>query len=75
MEPSNDRAPNRGPLPTLLPFLIAYVASRAIFAAFGFHYNVFGDHFDAGKLLIDLGVWTAVYLAAVCGLKRLPGRR
>lgn len=55
----------------LLAFTVAYVGSRAIFAATGFRYRLFGEPFDLGKLLIDFGTWAALFLAAMWVLRRL----
>lgn len=48
----------------LLAVLVAYLGSRAIFAAFDFHYDVFREPFDVGKLVIDFGVFAI--LLVVC---------
>lgn len=55
----------------LLAFTVAYLGSRAIFAATGFRYQLFGEPFDAGKLLVDFGTWAALFLAAMWVLRRL----
>lgn len=59
----------------LLAFAIAYVVSRAIFAAFGFHYNVFREPLNLGKLAIDFGVWVLVFGSTVWMLQRFEGSR
>lgn len=46
----------------LMALAVAYIASRAIFAAFDFEYAVFREPFDFGKLVIDFGVF-AILLA------------
>lgn len=59
----------------ILAFIIAFILSRALFAAVGFQYRVFRDPFNPVKLAIDLGVWIALYLAALWGLNRVFDRR
>ena len=58
-----------------LSFAIAYVASRIIFAAAGFTYNMFSDPFNLGKLIIDFGVWGVLYTLSYFVLARVLGRR
>jgi hypothetical protein len=48
-------------LKPLLAIVIAYIGSRAIFAAFEFNYAVFGEPFNFGKLIIDFGVFAIVF--------------
>jgi len=59
----------------VLSFIVAYFGSRAILSAFGFHYSLFRDPFDLGKLVIDLGVWLAVAVPAKWVFDRLFARR
>jgi hypothetical protein len=40
-----------------LACVLAYVASKAVFALAGFQYSPIGDPFHAGKLAIDFGVF------------------
>jgi len=45
--------------------VIGYLIARALLAAAGLHrYNMFRDPFDLGKLLIDVALWTALYVGA-----------
>ena len=53
-----------------LAFVIAYVASRVIFAAIGFTYNIFSEPFSVSKLILDFGVWGAVYILSYFVLSR-----
>ncbi len=46
---------------SFLTALFAYIGSRILFAIFDFNYWSIGDSFDPGKLLIDLGVYTALF--------------
>lgn len=55
----------------LLAFTIAYVVSRVVFATFDFHYALFREPFDLGKLAIDFGVWAALFLLAMWALRRM----
>jgi hypothetical protein len=41
-------------------FIIAYIGSRAIFAAFDFQYAVFSEPLNVGKLIIDFGVFAVL---------------
>jgi hypothetical protein len=59
----------------LLAVAIAYVVSRVIFAAWGFHYNVFREPLSWGKLAIDFGVWVLIYGSTVWMLQRFEGSR
>lgn len=56
-------------------FLIAYVASRLIFVAFGFRYAPLLDGFDIRRLVIDLVVFLTLLVAADWALRRLFGTR
>lgn len=40
-----------------LALVLAYAASKVVFALFGFQYRPIGDPFHAGKLAIDFGVF------------------
>ena len=59
---------------SVLSVIVAYIGSRAIFAAFDFNYAVFREPFNVGKLIIDVGVFAALF--GLCywllGLKRTP---
>ena len=46
---------------TVLAVIVAYIGSRAVFAAFDFNYAVFREPFNVGKLIIDLGVFMALF--------------
>jgi hypothetical protein len=59
----------------LLAVAIAYVVSRALFAALGFHYNVFGEPFDLSKFAVDFGVWILVFASTVWLLDRFESTR
>jgi hypothetical protein len=54
----------------LLAFCVAFVASRTFFAAVNFHYDVFSEPFNAGKLAIDFGVWAMIYMVIFRVLSR-----
>jgi len=56
---------------SVLSAIVAYIGSRAIFAASDFHYGVFSDPFNVGKLIIDLGVFLALFYGCywLLGLK------
>ena len=43
-----------------LAIVLAYVASKAVFALAGFQYRLIGDPFHAGKLAIDFGVFVVL---------------
>ena len=53
-----------------LTVVLAYAASKAVFALAGFQYSLIGDPFHAGKLAIDLGVWMVFFV----GFNWLLGR-
>ena len=57
-----------------LAILVAYIGSRAIFAAFDFNYAVFSDPFNVGKLIIDFGVFAVLFGGCywLLGLKGTP---
>ena len=57
---------------SVLSAIVAYLGSRAIFAAFGFSYDVFGEPFNVAKLIIDVGVFLALFYGCywLLGLKR-----
>ena len=59
---------------TVLAAIVAYIGSRAIFAAFDFNYAIFSEPLDVGKLIIDLGVFMALFGGCywLLGLKRTP---
>ena len=41
--------------------VLAYAASKVVFAMLGFSYSPIGDSFSAGNLVIDFGVFVALY--------------
>ena len=51
-------------------FCIAFAASRMLFAAAGFHYDLLVEPFSPAKLAIDFGVWVAIYMLALRILTR-----
>ena len=57
--------------------IVAYVGSRVLFALFGFHYNLFGEPFNAGKLVLDIGVFVGIFFGAywLMGRFRLLGTK
>jgi hypothetical protein len=58
----------------VLSVIVAYLGSRAIFAAFDFSYAVFREPFDVGKLIIDFGVFVVLFAGCywLLGLRRPP---
>ena len=40
---------------------MAFIASKLIFVAAGFHYRPLKDPFDIVKLVIDVGTWAVLY--------------
>lgn len=64
---------NRGSI-VFLSFVVAYIVSRITFAATGFDYDLFSEPFDLGKLLVDFGVWGALYALSYSVLARVLGR-
>jgi hypothetical protein len=54
----------------VLAFFAAYILTRAILRAVGFHYDLFRDPFNAGKLLIDFAVWAVFFVGALWGFRR-----
>ncbi len=59
---------------SVLAALVAYIGSRAIFAAFDFNYAVLSDPFNVGKLIIDIGVFVVLFEGCywLLGLKGMP---
>lgn len=62
---------------SVLSAIVAYIGSRALFAAFDFNYGVFGDPFNVGKLIIDVGAFLALFYGChwLLGLKRTLKRK
>ena len=58
-----------------LSLVVAYIASRVIFAAAGFTYNIFSDPFDLGKLVVDFGAWVVLYALSYLVFARVFGRK
>ena len=59
---------------SVLAALVAYIGSRAIFAAFDFNYDVLSDPLNVGKLIIDIGVFVVLFQGCywLLGLKGMP---
>ena len=61
------------------PFLsaiLAYIVTRIVFALFDFHYRLWGESFDPGKLLVDLGTYCVLFIVIYYLLGRLlPSKR
>ena len=59
---------------SVLAAIVAYIGSRAIFAAFDFNYAVFREPFNVGKLIVDIGVFAALFGGCywLFGLKGTP---
>ena len=55
---------------TILTLVLAYAASKAVFALAGFQYRLIGDPFHAGKLAIDFGAFIVLFV----GFNWLLGR-
>lgn len=49
----------------VLPFLIAFLGSKLIFRLFDMNYSLFVDPFNWVSFLIDLGVFTALWILGV----------
>ena len=47
---------------TFISMIIAYVGTRIIFSLFDFHYDILGEPFDLGKLLIEMGGFAALFI-------------
>lgn len=52
-----------------VPFLIAYLGSKGIFYYFSFEYSLFTDVFNFQKLLIDIGVFIALFYIGTISVK------
>ena len=48
----------------LIPIVFAYSGSKYLFNLFDFKYDVFNDSFDIAKLMIDLGVYIALFFCS-----------
>ena len=44
--------------------LFAFIGQKCLFNLFNFNYDVFNDGFDIAKLLIDFGVFIALFFFA-----------
>ena len=51
--------------------VFAYLGQKFLFSLFDFNYSIFNDGFDITKLLIDLGVWIALFVPAAYVIHRL----
>ena len=47
-----------------IPLVFASIGQKYLFNLFDFNYNVFKDSFDIAKMIIDLGVYTALFACA-----------
>ena len=45
----------------LVSFAVAFVASKLVFSAFDFHYDLFGEPFNIKKFAIDTAVFGTFY--------------
>lgn len=63
----------RSTLALILAAVIAAAGSALVLHAFGFDYNFLGDTFEPGKLAIDLGVFTALFLVSLWLLRKALG--
>lgn len=52
-----------------VPFIIAYLGSKAIFYYFSFEYSLFSDDFHIEKLLVDVGVFVGLFYLGTILLK------
>ena len=48
-----------------IPVMFALIGQKYLFNLFDFKYNMFNDSFDIVKLMIDLGVFTALFSFAL----------
>ena len=53
------------------PIICAFIGQKYLFKLFDFNYNVFNDSFDTTKLLIDFGVFMALFFFASIVVTRL----
>jgi uncharacterized membrane-anchored protein len=58
----------------VLAFCVAFGVSRTLFAAAGFHYDMFTEPFNIGKLAVDFGVWVMLYMVVFRILTRAANR-
>lgn len=57
----------------LIPFLIAFLGSKLIFRLFDMNYSLFVDPFNWVSFLIDLGVFTALWILGVLTFNEFIG--
>ena len=55
----------------IIPALFAFIGQKYLFKLFNFNYDVFNDSFDITKLLIDFGVFIALFFLASVAIDRL----
>ncbi|WP_041720385.1 hypothetical protein [Alkaliphilus metalliredigens] len=48
----------------ILTIIITYVITRIIYFKLGFDYNVYTESFAIGKFLVDVGIYTVVFMGA-----------
>ena len=53
------------------PIICAFIGQKYLFKLFNFNYDVFNDSFDTTKLLIDFGVFMALFFVASLAVDRL----
>ena len=53
------------------PIICAFIGQKYLFKVFNFNYDVFNDSFDTTKLLIDFGVFMALFFVASLAVDRL----
>ena len=52
------------------PIICAFIGQKYLFKLFNFNYDVFNDSFDIAKLLIDFGVFMALFFCAALAIDR-----
>ena len=60
---------NKKTLNFLIPFLTAYLCSKAIFYSFSFEYSLFSDAFEIKNLLINFCIFGVLYYIGTIAAK------
>ncbi len=51
------------PLKFFTSFIFAFIGSKLLFKYFDFHYDIFSDHFEPLKFIIDTGVFVVIFIS------------
>lgn len=59
----------------IIKFMVTYFIRAIVSGLTGFSYNLFTDQFNFINLIIDLAIWTVIYIGVDLSFSKLSGEK